>query len=318
MPRDAILVVDKNPKFLEKTREILVESDHPMLEAEDAAAARVVLSRDRPAIVLSNVLLSAAESGFDLCRHIKKNHDEAVPVVLMLANDDAETVAKVFQSGAENYLVRPLKRNEVLSCLRDMVLIRSLLVEKKRWRDTQGAQLGEGTQPVVLGSGGAEGVDPITQFYQFEFFKKLISIELKRAQRYAFPLAVVLVALDDHPELHGPQGATLSRELASGLAQAIRRSIRDIDVPVSFTDGNILLMMPHTDVEGAMTVARRIHGRVRKSAHRAGAVEIRPTVSVGVTSSRRVERLTFAALMQKVTAALRDARKAGGDSVSSA
>src|SRR5688500_14277024 len=100
MPRDSVLVVDKNPKFLEKTREILNEADHPMLEAEDAERAREMLTRDRPAIVFSNVLLPG-QSGFDLCRHIKTAHDETIPVVLMLANDDGETVARVFQAGAE-------------------------------------------------------------------------------------------------------------------------------------------------------------------------------------------------------------------------
>ena len=60
-----------------------------------------------------------------------------------------------------------------------------------------------------------------SRLVQFELFKRVLGIELKRSQRYGFPLSILLASLD--------------REVANGdrdlLASAARSAIRDIDIP---------------------------------------------------------------------------------------
>jgi PleD family two-component response regulator len=137
---------------------------------------------------------------------------------------------------------------------------------------------------------------------QFELFKRVLGIELKRSQRYGFPLSILLASLDREV----PNG---DRDL---LASATRSAIRDIDIPVAFAESDVLVVMPHTDLDGGKLVAERIRKRVRASAGRGGGGT---TASIGVVAVDGGQRLTFATLLAQATRAQRQASRAGGDRI---
>jgi len=74
-----------------------------------------------------------------------------------------------------------------------------------------------------------------------------------------------------------------------------------------------LVVMPHTDLDGARLVAERIRKRVRASgAGRAGGGS---TASIGVVAVAGGQRLTFATMLAQATRAQRQASRAGGDRI---
>src|SRR5258706_15919014 len=102
-----LLVADRNPRFLEKTGEILAEGGHTMISATDGQAARMRLSRE-----LDGVLVHASLpglSGFALCR-LAKEKDPTLPVVIMFSAEDDRGELEARRAGADHWLVRPLKR----------------------------------------------------------------------------------------------------------------------------------------------------------------------------------------------------------------
>jgi diguanylate cyclase (GGDEF)-like protein len=150
----------------------------------------------------------------------------------------------------------------------------------------------------------ADGIDtpPGSRLVQFELFKRVLGIELKRSQRYGFPLSILLASLDRDVE-NG------DRDL---LASAARSAIRDIDIPVAFGESEVLVVMPHTDLDGAQLVAERIRKRVRANgAGRGGGT----TASIGVVAVDGGQRLAFATMLAQVTRAQRQAARAGGDRI---
>lgn len=59
---------------------------------------------------------SADQSNFDICSDIKKNKQfEKVPVVLLIDSVDTATRKKVYNSGATDYIIKPVQKEEVLS-----------------------------------------------------------------------------------------------------------------------------------------------------------------------------------------------------------
>ena len=73
--------------------------------------------------------------------------------------------------------------------------------------------------------------------------------------------------------------------------------------------------MPHTDDKGAKVVADRIHQRLRRGAFRGADFLLRPTLSMGATTSGGGRSLSFGEMILGATLALREAQKAGGDRV---
>ena len=282
-----ILVADRNPRFLEKTAEILKSAGHDMIAASNGVTATARLSRE-----LDGVLVHAALpglSGFQLCRQVKER-DPSLPVVIMFPAEDQKGELDARRSGADNWLVRPLKRLELLYVVRDMIALRTASLRAQRSLEERDQALRD-TQMVPEDS----------RLVQFELFKRMLGIELKRSQRYGFPLSLLIAALDQSGTAHG-------KDL---LAQATRTAIRDIDVPVSFGNSELLVMMPHTDLEGAQLVAERIRRRVRGPAGKAPTI----TASIGVVAAIGGERLSLATLLAQAQRALKTAKSDGGDRI---
>jgi diguanylate cyclase (GGDEF)-like protein len=290
MRRATVLVADRNPRFLEKTAEILGEAGHTMVAASDGQAARLKLTGDLDGLLVHAALPGL--SGYALCR-LAKEKDPSLPVVIMFSAEDEQGEMEAKRAGADNWLVRPLKRLELLYVVRDLVALRATQLRAARSVEERNLAREEAQAAAPAGS----------RLIQFELFKRLLGIELKRSQRYGFPLAVLLASLD--------------KEVADGdrdlLAQATRSAIRDIDIPVAFAESDVLVVMPHTDLEGAQLVAERVRKRVR--AQGATKVPGGTTASIGVVAVSGGQRLTFATLLAQATRAQRQAARGGGDRV---
>src|SRR5438874_413447 len=270
MRRATLLVADRNPRFLEKTAEILDEAGHNMIAANDGQAARLKLTAQLDGILVHAALPGL--SGYALCR-LAKEKDPTLPVVIMFSAEDEQGEAEARRAGADNWLVRPLKRLELLYVVRDLMSLRSTQLRQARTVEERN-QAREEAQASAAPAG--------SRLMQFELFKRLLGIELKRSQRYGFPLSILLASLD--------------KELVDGdhdlLAAATRSAIRDIDIPVAFAESDVLVVMPHTDLDGAKLVAERIRKRVR--AQGAGKAGGGATASIGVVAVDGGQRPTGA------------------------
>ena len=159
-----------------------------------------------------------------------------------------------------------------------------------------------------------EGIlDPLTSFYTFSHFKEVLFVEVKRARRYGFPLSIALIAFDP---VDAPMTPDLKTQLMGGLALAIRRSLRDTDFPVQYGKERVLLLMPHTPLQGAVVVSRRICERVSRASLTHGSVTLHPTISIGVASSSQGgSELQFADLARMAQQSLEAAMRSGGNRV---
>jgi diguanylate cyclase (GGDEF)-like protein len=162
-------------------------------------------------------------------------------------------------------------------------------------------------------SRAGEGIlDPTTNFYTFAHFKEVLFVEVKRARRYGFPLALALLAFDP---LKGLQQSPVQSQLMGGLALAIRRSLRDTDFPVQYSADRVLLLMPHTDLAGTLIVARRICERVSRATLQTGDDVIHPTISVGVAAGEPGREYGFSDLVRQAQDGLTQAMARGGNRV---
>jgi hypothetical protein len=95
-----------------------------------------------------------------------------------------------------------------------------------------------------------------------EGFQQAFELELDRARRYGYPLAVGMFGLDvaAPPPPPGVRGILRAR-----AGNALVHAIRDIDVATELEHERFLVMMPHTDRLAGAELARRILGAVAAS-----------------------------------------------------
>jgi diguanylate cyclase (GGDEF)-like protein len=141
-----------------------------------------------------------------------------------------------------------------------------------------------------------------------EFLKKLLFVEVKRSRRYGHPLSLALVAIDGWPAVATKLSARARTALLAELLGVVSASLRDIDLAVPFADERFVLLMPHTQAEGALRVARRVCALVRD---RPGTPRV--TASVGVAAHGGDRAVSFGGLVKRASEALARAQAGGGD-----
>lgn len=77
---------------------------------------------------------------------------------------------------------------------------------------------------------------------------KLIDIEIKRAHRGKYPLALAYINFD----------SSLSKEMLIKLVNKVKTVLRESDSCILYPDGKFYILLPFTDEDGTVIVARKI------------------------------------------------------------
>lgn len=100
-----ILVVEDNPELAQAYRLALSQRGHEVqIEGTGAGGARAAI-QEEPDIVLLDLMLPDID-GFSVCRHIRQESD--VPIIMLTARDDDGDVIGGLDSGADDYVVKPV------------------------------------------------------------------------------------------------------------------------------------------------------------------------------------------------------------------
>ena len=102
-----MLVVDDARINVELLKEVLSRDGHTVLTAADGLEALAIIERDRPEVVLSDVMMPGMD-GYELCRAIKAHPaTRLTPVVLVTSLQSREERLKGIHAGADDFLTKP-------------------------------------------------------------------------------------------------------------------------------------------------------------------------------------------------------------------
>ena len=110
-----ILAVDDDPQDLRYVRDALARAGYePVVTGEPEEAVRLVAG-ERPELVLLDLMLTGTD-GIELMKDILEVAD--VPVIFLSAYGREELVARAFDMGAADYLVKPFSQTELSARIR--------------------------------------------------------------------------------------------------------------------------------------------------------------------------------------------------------
>jgi diguanylate cyclase (GGDEF)-like protein len=127
----------------------------------------------------------------------------------------------------------------------------------------------------------ATRVEPKTGLYNMRHFTSVVSQELERARRFDRPLALLMVDVDHLRDVNTAHGHIAGDRALKSVAASLLRATREYDVAARFGGDEFCVLLPETELEGALVVAERIRSLVEES-----RVAPRVTVSVGVAARR--------------------------------
>jgi diguanylate cyclase (GGDEF)-like protein len=219
-----------------------------------------------------------------------------IPLIASFTAKQGHPAGTALEIGADAYVVRPYRR-DVLSLALYSGLAARLLRDRAVRAEMALAQV----------TGVFSGRHSIGMLHA-DVFKSLLPLEIRRARRHGYPIAICVVSLDPLPDAH-----PVTPELVAACEPFLRSAVRDVDLAVRYGDGRFLVFLPHTDGPGAITVGKRIVAGFRNCRFRAGGVTLMVTASVGIATPREGKAPSFARLIRDAHAALKAAQLKGGD-----
>ena len=113
-----ILVVEDEPDIRKLVQYNLTQERFNVLEAEDGEQALKLLQRERPNLVILDLMLPGL-SGMELCKLLKQRSETAKLPILMLTAKAGEADRIVgLEMGADDYLAKPFSPREMVARVR--------------------------------------------------------------------------------------------------------------------------------------------------------------------------------------------------------
>jgi len=130
-----VLVVDDNAQNRALVEAHLVAEGYAVTLAESGREALASFAAQLPDLVLLDVLMPGMD-GFEACRQLRTMRGGAdVPVVFVTALADLGSHKQALESGADDFLTKPIHRTELLLRVRSLLWIKRLRDELKRGYD---------------------------------------------------------------------------------------------------------------------------------------------------------------------------------------
>jgi len=115
-----IVIVDDNKDYLFATKTLLTRNGYEVMTAEDGKIGIELIRKEKPALILLDVMMETLFSGFEVCRQLKQDPDlKSIPVISISGMGDEINVQ--FNKDSDNeyfspdaFLEKPVDRDLLL------------------------------------------------------------------------------------------------------------------------------------------------------------------------------------------------------------
>lgn len=127
-------------------------------------------------------------------------------------------------------------------------------------------------------------IDIKTGLFNHEYFKQQVGNELRRANRFDRPLAIIMADLDLLRNINNTYGHLAGDEVLIGVAKILKQSVREYDVAARFGGEEFAILLPETTIQHAYERAESIRQAIEDMEFTipTNAAPIRATMSFGI------------------------------------
>jgi two-component system cell cycle response regulator len=196
-----------------------------------------------------------------------------LPILLIAEDIDLIRVAKgLVDLGANDYLIRPVDRNELLART-------GTQVRRKRLQDR--------LQQNYQRSLSLALTDELTGLYERRYLLAHLNELIERVNQDGISAAVLMFDVDHFKRVNDRYGHDAGDDVLRELAARTIDSVRSVDLAARWGGEEFVVVMPETDLANAAAVAERLRLAVANEpfAVRASGEKLAVTISVGVAAA---------------------------------
>lgn len=302
LPR--ILIAEDDPLSCGLLEMYLEQEGYPYISVPNGREALELFQREPFPIVITDWLMPEMD-GTALCHAIRSlASDSYTFLILLTARNSSDAIVEGLESGADDYIVKPINPAELRVRLKGARRILDLEEALKR-------SLTEIRELSIR--------DPLTGAFNRGYMDQQLKHEIQRAYRYQHPLSIMLCDLDHFKQVNDTYGHQAGDKVLKSSVANITATIRkNIDWVARYGGEEFVIVLPETDAAGCAVVAERIRERVALSPGEMDDTSISITASFGTVTMVPAESAAFtnpADLLQRADVCMYLAKQAGRNRV---
>jgi len=128
-----ILIVDDEMNALDLMEELFIKHGYETFTANNGIEALNVINEQEPDIVISDMVMPEMD-GIKLLDMVTKKHSD-IAVIMITAHGTIETAVETMKKGAKDYILKPLRLDEILAKVETISQLKSLMKENQYLRE---------------------------------------------------------------------------------------------------------------------------------------------------------------------------------------
>ena len=306
-----ILIAEDDAVSRTILRRAVEKIGHECLAAADGEEAWSLYKENPDLDVIISDWMMPGVDGLELCRRVRgDNRDGYTYFIFLTALGDREHLLQGLEAGADDYLSKPLDRDELgmrlTSALRVTELHRRLAVQNEELEQLNRMLFEQSRQ------------DPLTSLGNRLRLREDLQVLQSRADRYGHSYAVVLCDVDFFKAYNDRYGHLAGDDVLRRVAATFSSGLRTGDTAYRFGGEEFLLVLPEQDAATATAITERLRRAVEDLGipHADGLPLGVVTVSAGVAVSAQAGAAD--GLLKAADRALYAAKESGRNRVSRA
>ena len=294
-----ILVVDDHPRSAQRIVEGLSRQHSAVIEGDPQAALLRLAEQPFDLLMVSLSLTDA--DGLRLCSQVRSiERTRNLPIIILMELGDDARLLRGLDMGVNDYLVRPLDRNEMLARVRTQVT-------RKRHTDFLRNRIEESVEMAIT--------DGLTGLHNRRYMETHLKTLVSAAESSGRPLSVLVADIDFFKKVNDTYGHDAGDAVLREFAARFRRNTRGIDLACRLGGEEFMIIMPETDIGRAFQVGERLRACIAAEPFEINAeTQLRVTASVGIASFARTGD-TPGTLFKRADQALYAAKREGRNRV---
>jgi two-component system, cell cycle response regulator len=257
--RPLILVVDDTPTIRELVSAQLELAGYHTVQATNGEEALRLATEHQPDVIVLDVSMRGLD-GYAVCRRLQERDTSAPPVIFLTANAHISARVEGLDSGAVDYVVKPFDAAELAA------RVRVALRTKAR------------TEALTA----AASTDGLTGLPNRRRLDERAAEAIAVADRYGRPLACLMIDVDHFKKINDTYGHAAGDAVLRETARRLCSVCRSADFVGRYGGEEFTVIMPETDLEGAVAAGERIRAILAAQPVQATGNDIWVTASVGV------------------------------------
>jgi two-component system cell cycle response regulator len=265
-----VLVVDDRAASAERIKAMLSTAHTVEIEADPAEALFRTAEGNFDLAIVSLGLENY--DGLRLCSQIRSlDRTRNVPILAITDAEDNTRLARGLEIGVNDYLNRPIDKNELLARTRTQI-------RKKRYTERLRDNVQLSIELAIT--------DSLTGLSNRRYMESHVGTLIEQAATRGKPLTVLVIDIDYFKSINDTYGHDAGDDVLREFAIRIKKSVRGIDLACRYGGEEFVVLMPETDMAVATMVAERLRRRIagepfliQQSARR---VEV--TISIGLAT----------------------------------